>query len=198
MPVKRYDPLIWKPFEGRRYRCAWRKDKGPVGVVKTFLTDLKFCRERARKGYCYDDLADIDSWFVRIMPVMLEEFRDWQIGNPDEEARWSLDEDLGRMIFLFREAAEETCSKQNPYSDEYNDSWDAFEKRFGIMGTGMDADGGTGKGQFPTVHFPDELEEYRPICERYEQAEREIEDYRLRCEQEALKLFAKRFHDLWI
>ena len=46
----------------------------PISSIRQFFRDLKCCLDRIRKGYCVKDLWEIDTWFLRIMPEMLEEF----------------------------------------------------------------------------------------------------------------------------
>lgn len=45
-------------------------------------------RQRARKGFCYRDIWEIDSWFLQIMPRMLEKFKSNHISFPI----WTLEE----------------------------------------------------------------------------------------------------------
>lgn len=46
----------------------------PISSIRQFFRDLKCCLDRIRKGYCVKDLWEIDTWFLGIMPEMLEEF----------------------------------------------------------------------------------------------------------------------------
>lgn len=48
--------------------------KRPLYSIRQLFRDLKCCLERIRKGYCVKDLWEIDTWFLGIMPEMLEEF----------------------------------------------------------------------------------------------------------------------------
>ena len=43
----------------------------PISSILQFFSDLKCCLDRIRKGYC---LWEIDTWFLNVMPDMLEEF----------------------------------------------------------------------------------------------------------------------------
>lgn len=40
------------------------------------IVTRRYAKERARKGYCYYDLVDVDAWFLRVMIDILTEFRD--------------------------------------------------------------------------------------------------------------------------
>ena len=44
--------------------------------------NLKFARQRAKKGFCELDVWDIRYWFSRIMPDILQEYRDKHISIP--------------------------------------------------------------------------------------------------------------------
>ena len=48
--------------------------KRPLYSIRQLFRDLKCCLDRIRKGYCVKDLWEIDTWFLGIMPEMLEEF----------------------------------------------------------------------------------------------------------------------------
>lgn len=46
----------------------------PISSIRQFCRDLKCCLDRIRKGYCVKDLWEIGTWFLSIMPEMLEDF----------------------------------------------------------------------------------------------------------------------------
>lgn len=48
--------------------------KRPLYSIRQLFRDLKCCLDRIRKGYCVKDLWEIDTWFLSIMPEMLEDF----------------------------------------------------------------------------------------------------------------------------
>lgn len=167
-----YRTNIWHPLNKDRYRWAWNEKK-IVGFFQEFRRDLRRCRERIWKGYCDYDLFSICSWFLGIMPTMLEEFRDNLHGHPvfsgsishrvivdkcDESSEefkiWK--EILSKMIFLLRESNEETCSKTNPFEDEY-----------------------------------------KTISDLYLAEEEKLGKYRKECTDKALALFSRWFNDLW-
>lgn len=114
MPVK-----IWQPFKSENYKYSWH-DKNILGIISQFFTDIKYCWQRCIRGYCDFDIYSIDFWFRDIMPHMLVQLRDTRHGSPmlegfDEKTtheEWT--KILDRMIFLFNEASEETCTKKNP------------------------------------------------------------------------------------
>ena len=118
---------IWRPFCGELYRYEWNKSK-ILGVLRQFWDDVRYSWQRIRYGYCEYDLWSIDRWFLDIMPRMLEEHKATRHGSPvvneadtgsDEALTKAWDEILDRMIFLFREASEETCT--NKYREQCKD-----------------------------------------------------------------------------
>ncbi len=212
----KYQTNIWKPFDRENYHRAW-KDGCVPGVVKEFLRDLRRCHERIWKGYCDFDTFSISGWFLGLMPTMLEEFRDHLYGFPSSPDSVSqqvvLDDEekeadgmtqwkriLDRMAFLLKEADEDTCSRKNPFEDEYWKANKEFEEKNGSFGENLmteeerkEKESGRGTG----VYFPSDAEEYKPISDRYFEEERKIAEYRHACKDEALALFSKWFYDLW-
>ena len=59
------------------------KESGTLNVYKFFncrkISDYSvkrsYARERAKKGYCYYDLSDMDVWFLHVFIDMLKDFR---------------------------------------------------------------------------------------------------------------------------
>ena len=150
---------IWRPFRRSDYRAAW-VDQNIIGILKEFCRDLRRCHQRIWKGYCDYDLYSIYEWFRRIMPPMLENFKDNLHGYPssfydissseaEEDKSDKADETdetskidkgmkvwqntLDKMIFLFRESDRETCSHQNPYEEEYSKR-DSSKARYPRLG----------------------------------------------------------------
>ena len=196
---------IWRPFKGENYRWAWR-EHNILGVIRQLWEDMRCTYQRAKYGYCYRDLWNIDAWFLDIMPRMLEEHRDTRHGSPLTEGtteetcheKWT--EILDRMIFLFREASENTCTRRNPYEDEYDRIQEEFTEKYGLFGEKLLTDAEkeeAEKRHGRRAHFADELPEYSGACEKYYAEEREIEHYREQCRNEAFALFVKHFCGLW-
>lgn len=209
----------WVPFNRQRYKWEWQ-DSGIKGIFGQFKRDLKYCYQRIKYGYCEYDLFAINSWFLDIIPRMLETFRknrnsspvydgypghllidqdlDMPEGTPNPHVEWN--KTLAKMIHLFREANEDTCEKKNPYYDEHMKVFTEFEKKYGFFGEGLQTEEEkkemekTGGG---VMHFARELPEYKEIEEKYDKEEREIEVYRKDCLKKAFELFIKNFDDLW-
>ena len=199
---------IWRPFKAEDYRYAWNSNN-ILGVFRQLLDDLKYSFQRVRYGYCERDLWSIDAWFLDVMPRMLEEYRDTRHGSPlinendrdnDEVIKKTWDEIVNRMIFLFREASEDTCTMINPYEDEIHSARDDFTKRFGFFGEKLMTDEekeNAEKTRLHAWHSVSELPEYKEMCDKYFEEDRKIAEYRVKCKDEAFELFTKYFYDLW-
>lgn len=176
-------------------------------IPKEMLRDLKCCYQRIKKGYCYRDLWNIDSWFLNVIPDMLEEFRDSTNGFPTSFLRSdgpSTEEESDRafekwkailteMAFLFREANEETCQRKNPYAEEHADVQHKFIKRFGFNGKWMNKKDGT------RVFIRDlsDIPKYKALDENYHRVEHELWEYREDCRKKAMSMFSEYFYELW-
>lgn len=177
------------------------KGENPIKAIRLFFQDLKFCIQRIRKGYCDRDLWNIDYWLLSQLPSMLKEYKESKHGYPstfENEEAW--DAVLDEMIFLFTEAHEKTCSKENPYDDEYYTASNEFTKKYGTLGEKLRTPEEIEKDSklhCRTAHFMSELPEYKEIYEKHSAASKEIYSYRHDCENKAMALFNKHFHDLW-
>ena len=111
------------------------------------------------------------------------------------------DKILDRMIFLWRETDEETCSKQNPYEEEYRKALDEFRDKYGVLGkklqTPEELEANRKRGGGGTVHFMSELPEYKEISEKYMDEEKKLEQYRIDCKDEVMDLMREHFFALW-
>lgn len=89
--------------------------RNPMGKIKYFFRDIKYCYQRIRYGWCDRDTWDMDGWFLSIIPPMLQYFRDNKHGFPGNMGEDEWDHILETMIKLFTEADEDKCSKKNEY-----------------------------------------------------------------------------------
>ena len=212
----KYETNVWKPFNRNNYRSAWH-DKKVIGVVRELKRDIRRCHERIWRGYCDYDIYSICDWFLGIMPSMLENFRDHLHGYPDMpnsvSQRLTLDDEdkesegmkawktvLDRMVFLMREADENTCTRANPYEEAYNKAQKEFSEKYGMFGEKLLTDEERKRsesGEGTRMYMPSDVEEYKPISDQYFDEERKIAEYRCKCKEEALELFSKWFYDLW-
>ncbi len=167
------------------------------------FNDLKCCVQRIKNGFCYRDIWNINSWFLNVIPDMLDELKNTAHGFP---ARFSDDEGLdtetaerkwrgilSRMAFLFREANEDTCQKKNPYDEEYTVVLDKFINHFGFNGKWVKRKDGTRV----FIQSLSDIPKYRGLYENYHKVEKELCEYRRNCLKKALSMFVKYFNDLW-
>ncbi len=196
-------------FDKADYR--YQLHKNIFGIPGLFLRDLKCCGQRIRKGYCYKDLWDIGDWFLKLMPDMLQEYKENRSGSPgclgedytnaegilcNDTCHKEWDKILEQMIFLFREADEATCIKKNPLEDESNRIYEEFREKYGLLGEKLQTEEEKASA-CSTMHFPSELPEYAQTMEQYHMENRKLEAYRDQCKDEAFTLFSKWFRALW-
>lgn len=180
-----------------------------------FSNDMEMAKQRATQGFCDRDLWDIGAWFLGLMPVMLQRYKETRHGSPvclgedytdadgilrNDACHAEWDKILDEMIFLFREALEETCSRKNPYADEHTRQFSEFEERFGMLGEKLQTEEELARHARTgdtTVHFMSELSEYQEIDEKYKAAEKELEEYREQCRMKAMELFTEWMPHLW-
>jgi hypothetical protein len=93
---------------------------------KWIKTIYYFC-QRGNKGYCDKDLWDLQNWFTKLFPIMLEDFLKQSNGYPcgyppqdvkdtefwykEQERKWEYE--VNKLIWNLKEANVETCSQQN-------------------------------------------------------------------------------------
>ena len=82
-----------------------------VKTIRGFFRSLKWAWQRAIKGYCELDTYSVSDWFLNTLPDMLGEIKKNYTGYPDELTEDEWVRILDRMIFLLREANEDTCTK---------------------------------------------------------------------------------------
>ena len=75
-----------------------------------------------------------------------------------------------------------TCSEKNPYEDEHSKAFDEFHNKYGLFGsklqTEKELEENKKRGGGGTVHFMNELPEYRKISEKYDEEQKRLEEYR--------------------
>lgn len=204
---------IWNQYDfamsglGEKSRLA--------GRIKHFIRCLKWSKQRIVRGYADTDVWDIGVYLQRLMPDMLKHLKDHRMGSPgflgenytNEEgfvvndtchAEWN--KILDKMIFLWRETDETTCSKQNPYEEEYMKAFSEFQEKYGLLGeklrTRKEREENKKHGVH-TIHFMDELPEYKEIHDKHREEDRKLEQYRSDCKDEALDMLKEYFYSLW-
>ena len=127
-----YPNNVWNRGEFR-----WRFLRGRIKLftlIKEFVRCIKWSRQRILRGYAECDRWGMDYYLQRLIPDMLQDLKDNRMGSPGHLGEIYTNEDgvtvndtchkewdkiLDQMIFLWREVDEETCSKKNPYEEEY-------------------------------------------------------------------------------
>jgi len=104
------------------------------------------------------------------------------------------------MIFLWREANEDTCTKKNPYTEEFIMACDEFHNKYGVLGERLQTQEELEiykRGGGMRAHSMRELPEYQEIDHKYFEEERKIDIYRSECKDEAIDLLKEHFYALW-
>lgn len=180
---------------------------GILGYFKEFGRRIKWSYQRIVRGYADCDRWSICDYLQTLIPAMLQDLRDNAFGAPaylcendplagHEEWNRILD----KMIFLWHEADSETCSMKNPYEEEHTKSFEEFERKYGILGEKLQTEEELERGRktgCSTAHLMGELPEYREIDEKYDAESRKIDEYRMKCQAEALDMLKQYFNDLW-
>lgn len=187
-----------------------------IGTVKHLINRIKWSKQRIVRGYADCDRWGMYDYLQMLIPDMLQNLKDNRMGSPsclgenytNDEGRvvnntcheeW--DKILDRMIFLWRESREETCSRNNHYEEEYFKASTEFEQKYGILGeklqTEAELEKARKRGGGGTAHFMDELPEYKEIYDLYMEEESRLEKYREQCQMEALDMLKKYFYLLW-
>lgn len=206
----------------RSYSCFEERDCGfvnPLRHIKRWCRNIKHACQRIRYGYCDRDVWSIDWWFLSVVPNMLEDLKDTTHGYPsepgdvshaligtgepeevDDEGKEKWREILSEMIFLFREANSDTCTRENLYEKEYQKAYKEFDKKYGLFGEKLLTQEDkaekkrTGNTRMYTLW---DVPEYKDIAERYHEERVKIDAYRDECKTKGLKLFDQWFWNLW-
>lgn len=81
---------------------------------------LKMKKQRAKQGYCDEDIYDMYDWFLNIVPRMLTDFNKNRIGYPCDLTNEEWNNIIERIIFCLAEANEDTCTQTNELSPKTN------------------------------------------------------------------------------
>ena len=170
-----------------------------VRTIGDFFRSIKWAWQRATKGYCELDTYSVSDWFLNTLPDMLEEIKKNYTGYPDELTEQEWNEILSRLTFLLREANKDTCTKVNPYDEEYIRISKEFRAKYGEWGKKLltnEEKAEAKKNGSSRIYFPSDMPEYKDICELHSEEERKLNAYRDQCNNEALELFSKWFYRL--
>jgi len=203
---------IWNKNDFRMYAMGKFK---PLEYIKYFVRCLRYSKQRITRGFADIDVWELHSYLSTLIPEMLQSFRDNHFGAPsrlgeecvNEEGimvndacheRW--DEILDRMIFLWRESGENTCTRVNTFEAEYDKAYEEFKEKYGLWGEGLctpEEIAECNETGYRTMHFMREVPEYEDICDKYSEENKQIDEYRSRCKDEAIDMLKEYFYDLW-
>ena len=93
--------------------------RSPLGRIRCALRNISFAFQRLKFGWCHADAWSIDSWFLSVMPSMIDRmvYEDHSYPHGMRAEEWRAY--LKKMAHLFREAGEDSCSMRNPYWERY-------------------------------------------------------------------------------
>ena len=198
----------------------------PIESIKYFFISLKWAYQRVKKGYCERDLSEVKDWFFEIMPEMLNEIKKeksripmecyqeaivamgldpveyWDAYNIEVEelAARKWDEILSQIAFLLGEATYDTCTKKNPFEDEFHRIRKEFKAKYGEFGEKLmtKEEKKRAKKGLQKWYFPSDIPEYKEVYESYFDEEEKLAEYRQKCAKEGLELFVKWFYRLTV
>lgn len=209
--TKKYRNNIWNKREFRNYTYG-EKNK-IAAALKYIWRNLKYSRQRITRGFCDKDIWEMYYFLQKLIPNMLENLKENRVGSPaflkededfesinDKDCHKEWDDILNQMIYLWRESDEETCTKKNPYEQQYSEAFEEFEEKYGLLGerlqTKEELEDGKNK-HMRTMHFMSEVPEYEDIDRKYHLSERELDQYREKCKDAAIEMLKEYFYDLW-
>lgn len=99
----------------------------PLRWIRSGLANMRFVRQRARKGYAAIDWWNMDDWFLEIIPNMLDELADRGYSYPGNEEfdtpeKWK--SYLHNLANDFRMCTQDASDELNEYYQEFLDSFD--------------------------------------------------------------------------
>lgn len=196
--------------------CGLGEKSKTIAKIKYFRKCLRWSWQRITRGYAECDKWDMFNYLQHLIPEMLQDLREKRLGSPGYLGENNTNEEgmlvndscheewnkiLDHMIFLWRELDEDTCTRKNPYEAEYDRASEEFSANYGLLGeklqTEAELQANRKRGGGGTVHFMDELPEYKEISDKYFEEERRIEEYRGKCKDEAMDLLKEHFYALW-
>lgn len=204
---------IWNKRDFK-HACVGKHNKLGA-VIKHLNKCLKWSKQRVTRGYADCDVWEMFNFLQTIIPDMLQTYKNTRNGSPsylgenhtneegiyvNETCHKEWDEILDRMIFLWRECNEDTCSQRNAYEEEHSRASEEFSKKYGLFGEKLQTEEEISRGKERgghTVHFMSELPEYKEISDLYGAEEERLSEYRNACKDEAFDMLKQFFYSLW-
>ena len=125
--------------------CSLGEKSKFIAKIKHIKKCIQWSKQRTMRGYADIDRWNMFSYLQVLIPDMLQDLRENRSGSPsclgenytNDEGILVNDtchEEWDKMIFLWRESREETCSRKNPYEEEYDKAFAEFHQKYGIFG----------------------------------------------------------------
>lgn len=195
------------PYDSDPVLNIWKR-KNSVLDIRHLARTFKFAFQRSSRGFSQEDAQNIDTYLQHLIPNMLQYLRDNHSGSPvftnqedcHEDCHKEWDMILDKMISLWRESVEETCSRKNKYEDEYEKVLEDFEKKYGMLGEKILTEDDVARikaGKGRRVYTINDMPEYADFCRRYSEEAKLIKAYRKKCKDEAMDMLKKYFYHLW-
>lgn len=205
---------IWNKYD---WAMSGLGEKSKLSAkVKYLRKCIRWSRQRIVRGFSDYDVWEMFSFLQTIIPDMLQSLKNTRTGSPgylgenytneegflvNDTCHEEWDKILDRMIFLWRECDEMTCTQKNPYEEEHSKAMQEFHDKYGLLGsklqTEKELEENKRRGGGGTVHFMDELPEYKEISDKYHEEEKRLEKYRNACKDEAFDMLKQYFFSLW-
>lgn len=205
---------IWNKEDFRM--CGLGEKSKTIAKIKYIRKCIRWSLQRIVRGYADCDKWNMYRYLQDLIPDMLQDLRDERNGSPgylgknytneegilvNDTCHEEWDRILERMIFLWRESDECTCTMKNPYKEEHSKAHKEFIEKYGLLGeklqTEKELEENHKRGGGGTVHFMKELPEYKEISDKYLEEERKLEEYRKKSKDEAMDMLKEYFFDLW-
>lgn len=196
--------------------CSLGEKHKIIAKIKYFRKCVRWSCQRIIRGYADCDKWNMYHYLQNLIRDMLQDLRNNRHGSPgylgenytnsegilvNDTCHKEWDKILDRMIFLWTELNEYTCSRINPYEEEYSEAQRAFTDEYGLFGeklqTEAELEENRKLGGVRTVHFMDELPKYKEISEKYFAEEKKLDIYRNEAKNEAFDMMKEYFFDLW-
>lgn len=194
--------------KGYCVKDTWSIDYWFISTLKPMLEDLK------NDHHGFPAFLEYDYWEEHKDEIGMS-YEQWMSWSKDEnknrlkaaadkicDQKWN--EILERMIFLLNEMDEDTCSRQNPYKEEWYSYHERFRKKYPKNGDELKSkeelteEKKSGSTRMVTPSKDPEFgKEYDEISEKMMNEDRKLEKYREDCKDEFMGMFSKYFHNLW-
>lgn len=191
MSKKQEDKLQNAVFNKSHYKNIFH----PLYNIRQLWADVRASAQRINRGYSDYDTMDIDCWFINTIPNMLESFlainKTW--GSFPASFQLEIFEEhkneIGCTFDEYRANYEGRFEKLHERLDsEAREKWRGIIENMIFLFRESDEDYSTKRNPYEDAPCRDS---------KYWDAERELDDYREKCKNQAFELFSKYFWNLW-